>query len=116
AYLAPKAALGAIPLYGRFEIDTQALQRNLIFGTPGFDAQLEANKSAFFADFVTRSEFLGKYPATQNGSDFIDALIATVQAGSGVNLTPRRPDMVNEYLLGASQAQSRARVLRKVVD
>jgi uncharacterized protein (TIGR03118 family) len=116
AYLAPKEALGAIPLYGRFEIDTQALQQNLVFGAPGFDAQLEANKSAFFADFVTRSEFLGKYPATQNGSAFIDALIASIQASSGVDITPRRPDLVNEYLLGATQAQSRARVLRKAID
>lgn len=116
AYLAPKAAFGVIPLYGRFEIDTQALEKDLIFGQPGFDAQLEANKSAYFADFVTRPEFLGKYPATQNGSNFIDALIATIQSSSGVNLTPRRPDLVNEYLLGATQAQSRARVIRKVVD
>jgi len=116
AYLAPKAALGAIPAYGRFEIDTQALQQNLIFGQPNFDAQLETNKSAFFADFVTRPEFLAKYPATQNGSDFIDALIATIQTSSGVNLTPRRPDLVNEYLLGATQAQSRARVVRKAID
>jgi uncharacterized protein (TIGR03118 family) len=116
AYLAPKAALGAIPLYGRFEIDRQALQQNLVFGTPGFDAQLEANKSAFFADFVTRPEFLGKYPASQNGSDFIDALITTIQTSSGVNLTPRRPELVNEYLLGATQAQSRARVVRKAIE
>jgi uncharacterized protein (TIGR03118 family) len=116
AYLAPKAALGAIPVYGRFEIDTQALQQNLIFGQPNFDSQLEANKSAFFADFVTRPEFLTKYPASQNGSDFIDALIATIQSSSGVDLTPRRPDLVNEYLLGATQAQSRARVVRKAID
>jgi uncharacterized protein (TIGR03118 family) len=116
AYLAPKEALGAIPLYGRFEIDTQALQRNLVFGTPGFDAQLEANKSAFFADFVTRAEFLTKYPATQNGSAFIDALIASIQSSSGVDITSRRPDLVNEYLLGATQAESRARVVRRAIE
>lgn len=116
AYLAPKEALGAIPLYGRFEIDTQALQQNLVFGQPGFDAQLEANKSAFFADFVTRPEFFTKYPATQSGSAFIDALIATIQSSSGVDLTPRRPDLVNEYLQGATQAQSRVRVVRKAID
>jgi uncharacterized protein (TIGR03118 family) len=116
AYLAPKAAFGVIPLYGRFEIDSQALQKDLIAGQPGFDAQLEANKSAYFADLVTRPEFLGKYPATQNGSDFLDALIATIQSNSGVDLTPRRPDLVIEYLLGATQAQSRARVVRKAID
>jgi hypothetical protein len=116
AYLAPKAALGAIPLYGRFEIDRQALQQNLVFGTPNFDAQLETNKSAFFTDFVTRSEFLTKYPASQSGSAFIDALIASIQSSSGVDITPRRPDLVNEYLQGATQAQSRARVVRKAIE
>jgi hypothetical protein len=116
SYLSEKAALGAPPLYGRFELDTQALQASLVFGTPGFDAQLESNKATYFNDFVTRPEFLGKYPTSQNGSDFIDAVIATVQANSGVNLTPRRPDLVNEYLLGATQTQSRIRVIRKVVD
>jgi hypothetical protein len=65
---------------------------------------------------VTRPEFLTKYPATQSGSAFIDALIATIQASSGVDLTPRRPDLVNEYLLGATQAQSRARVVRKAIE
>ncbi len=116
SYLSSKAAFGVSPFYGRFELDTQALQKNLVFGTPGFDTTLENNKTNYFNDFVTRPEFLTKYPTSQNGSDFIDALIATVQAGSGVNLTPRRPDLVNEYLLGATQAQSRARVIRKVTE
>jgi uncharacterized protein (TIGR03118 family) len=116
SYLSSKAAFGLPPFYGRFELDTQALQRNLVFGTPSFDTTLETNKTNYFNDLATRPEFLTKYPASQNGSDFIDAVIATVQAGSGVNLTPRRPDLVNEYLSGASQAQSRARVIRKVTE
>ena len=45
-----------------------------------------------------------------------DYLIATIQAASGVDLTPRRPELVNEYLLGATQAQSRARVIRKAIE
>ncbi len=116
SYLSSKAAFGVSPFYGRFELDTQALQQNLVFGTPGFDTTLETNKTNYFNDFVTRPEFLTKYPASQNGSDFIDAVISTVQAGSGVNLTPRRPELVNEYLLGATQTQSRARVIRKVTE
>ncbi|MDX6443755.1 MAG: hypothetical protein QOH71_829, partial [Blastocatellia bacterium] len=39
-----------------------------------------------------------------------------IQASSGVDLTPRRPDLINEYLLGATQAQSRGRVVRKAID
>ncbi|HZI85593.1 MAG TPA: TIGR03118 family protein, partial [Pyrinomonadaceae bacterium] len=43
-------------LYGSFIPDTQALQKDFIFGAPGADAQLEANKVAYFNDFVTRPE------------------------------------------------------------
>ena len=37
--------------------DLQALQKDFVFGAPGSDAQLEANKQAFFNDFVARPEF-----------------------------------------------------------
>lgn len=102
-YLTTKAAFGVLPLYGRFEPDIQALGNSN-----------DVQKTAFVESFVTRPEFLAKYPASQNGSDYIDAVIATVLSGSSVNLAARRPDLVNEYLLGATQTQSRARVLRKI--
>jgi uncharacterized protein (TIGR03118 family) len=106
-YKVRRASLGLQPLYGQYIIDKGLL-----------GAGTEANKTAFAEAFVQRGEFLVKYPATQNGSDFIDALIATIKASSGVdlNLTSRRPDLVNEYLLGASQTQSRARVVRKAIE
>jgi uncharacterized protein (TIGR03118 family) len=104
-YSVRRAALGTQPLYGQYIIDKSLLG-------PG----TEANKTAFAEAFVQRPEFLAKYPSSQNGSDFIDALIATIQANSGVNLTPRRPELVNEYLLGATQVQSRARVIRKAIS
>lgn len=104
-YKVRRAALGLQPLYGQYIIDKGLL------GTGS-----DANKTVFAEGFTQRPEFLTKYPATQNGSDFIDALIATVQSASGVNLTPRRPELVNEYLLGATQAQSRARVVRKAIE
>jgi hypothetical protein len=66
--------------------------------------------------FAQRPEFLTKYPATQSGSAFIDAVIATILSASGVDLTSKRPELVNEYLLGASQTQSRARVIRKAIE
>src|SRR5205807_1832502 len=64
SYLTNKAAFNAVPLYGVFEKDTQALQRDLTFGTPTFDAQLEANKQAYFNDFVARPDFIAQYPST----------------------------------------------------
>jgi uncharacterized protein (TIGR03118 family) len=104
-YRVRKAALGVQPTYGQYIIDKTLLG-------PG----TESNKTAFAESFVRRPEFLAKYPASQNGSDFIDALIATIQSSSGVNLTPRRPELMSEYLLGATQVQSRARVIRKAIE
>lgn len=69
-------------LYGNFMRDTQALQKDLVFGQPTFDAQLEANKVAYFNDFVTRPEFVAKYPSTLTNAQYVDALLATA------NLTP----------------------------
>ena len=104
-YSVRKASFGLQPSYGQYVLDKTLL------GTPS-----DANKTAFAEGFVQRTEFLAKYPATQNGSDFIDALIATIKNNSGVDLTPKRPELVNEYLLGATQAQSRARVIRKAIS
>jgi uncharacterized protein (TIGR03118 family) len=80
--LANKAAFGSLPqgppgvpvLYGQFEKDTQQLQKDLVFGTPTFDAQLEANKTAYFNDFVNRPEFISAY-STLSNADYVDALL-----------------------------------------
>jgi uncharacterized protein (TIGR03118 family) len=77
-------------LYGTFERDTQALQKDFSFGQPGADAQLEANKVAFFNDFVTRPQFVSTYPNTLSNADYVDNLL--VNAGLSpsnfiVNLT-----------------------------
>ncbi|MFN2578875.1 MAG: TIGR03118 family protein [Pyrinomonadaceae bacterium] len=90
AYMTHRAAFGpnapggspAPVLYGNFERDTQALQQNFTFGQPGADAQLEANKVAYFNDFVTRPEFVARYPSTLTNSQYVDALLASA------NLTP----------------------------
>jgi uncharacterized protein (TIGR03118 family) len=82
AYLTHRAAFGnlasgpAVPvLYGTFERDTQALQKDYVFGQPGAEAQLEANKQAYFNDFVTRPEFVFKYPNTLTNDQYVDKLL-----------------------------------------
>ncbi|MGI8839084.1 MAG: TIGR03118 family protein [Pyrinomonadaceae bacterium] len=77
ALLTNQAAFGARPFYGVFQRDTQALQKDYIFGTPGADAQLEANKVAYFNDFVTRPEFVDKYPAALTNEQYVDNLLAS---------------------------------------
>jgi len=64
-------------LYGTFMPDTQALQRDFTFGAPGSDDQLEANKVAYFNDFVTRPEFVSKYPSTLTNAQYVDNLLAS---------------------------------------
>jgi uncharacterized protein (TIGR03118 family) len=84
AYLTHRAAFGsnasgspAPVLYGNFERDVQALQKDFEFGAVGADAKLNANKAAYFNDFVTRPEFVTKYPATLTNAQYLDALLAS---------------------------------------
>ncbi len=74
----PNAFLGPTPvLYGNFERDTQALQKGYSFGQAGADAILEANKEAYFNEFVTRPEFVKKYPSTLTNEQYVDNLLAS---------------------------------------
>jgi uncharacterized protein (TIGR03118 family) len=104
AYTTHRAAFGtsasgspAPVLYGNFMRDTQALQNNLVFGQPGFDAQLEANKVAYFDDFVTRPEFVTKYPASLTNAQYVDNLLTTA------NLTPAEVRVFNVSLTNSQE-------------
>ncbi|MEP6820394.1 MAG: CHRD domain-containing protein, partial [bacterium] len=86
AYMTHRAAFGNLPptlgaavpvFYGTFERDTQALGKDYIVGSPGADAQIEANTVAYFNDFVTRPEFVTKYPATLTNAQYVDNLLVT---------------------------------------
>src|SRR2546423_3067966 len=104
AYLANKAAFGPsasggspVPvLYGQFERDVQQLQQNLVFGQPGFDAQLDVNKQAYFNDFVTRPDFVSAYPSTLTNAQYVDALLANA------GLTP---SLVRLFVANLSNSQ-----------
>ena len=121
-YLANKAAFGASAqgspgpvLYGQFERDVQQLQQNLTFGTPGFDAQLEANKVAYFTDFVARPDFVAAFPTTQTPAQFVDALYAN--AGITPSTTERNA-AIGEFgaATNTTDQAARARVVRRVAE
>jgi uncharacterized protein (TIGR03118 family) len=78
AYLTEKAAFGGLPRYGAFMRDVQALQKDYVFGAPGAAAQLEANKQAFFDEFVTRPAFAAKYNGLSNEA-FVFALFTNAE-------------------------------------
>jgi uncharacterized protein (TIGR03118 family) len=103
AYLTHRAAFGANAsgspapvLYGNFQRDTQALQKGFVFGAPGDDAILEANKVAYFNEFVTRPEFVSKYPSTQTNEQFVDNLLAS----AGLS-----PSQVRLFVVSLTNAQ-----------
>jgi hypothetical protein len=104
-YRVHKASFGVIPTFTQF-----TFERTLI------GAGTDPEKKSFTEAVVQTGDFLGVYPTSQSGAAFIDKLIATVLAGSGVDLSSRKPDLENEYLQEATQAASRARVLRRLVE
>jgi uncharacterized protein (TIGR03118 family) len=84
AYLSNKAAFGTaagappgVPVYyGEFEKEIQALQKDFVFGAVGADAQLEANKVAFYNSFVNRPEFVDKFSSMTN-AQYVDSLLTS---------------------------------------
>lgn len=114
AYLTHQAAFGnskltgaPVPiLYGEFQREVQALQKNFIFGTPGADAQLEANKQAYFNAFVNKPEFISKYDGLSN-AQYVDNLLSTAGLSTSnfiVNITnSQEVPPTNPTLTGGSR-------------
>jgi hypothetical protein len=105
AYRIRKASLGVVPLYGQFVVDRNIIGQGNV-----------PDRIAFSEGFVVRPDFLSKYPTSQSGNDFVDAVIANVLASSGVDLASKRDELIAEYGAATTQQESRARVLRKVVE
>ncbi|MDX6695214.1 MAG: hypothetical protein QOF02_2817, partial [Blastocatellia bacterium] len=107
-YRFTKAALGLRPAYTQFALD----RGKLVVG-PG----LEASKEAFAEQFVQRPEVVARYGASSTCAMFTDALIQSVQQGSGVDMTPRRADLIGECNIYAGDtAMQRARTIRKLIE
>ena len=101
-----KGGLGRRPTYGEFIQDRAQLDV----------LNLETTKQSFALAFVARNEFTQKYAANTTATSFVDALLATIQTSSGVNLSNQRTSLITRYNSGAGLNQSRALVLRDVVD
>jgi len=61
AYLTNKVSFGSRPNFIRFERDAQEIGQNYVFGAPGGETILEANKVAYYNDYVTQTEFVNTY-------------------------------------------------------
>jgi uncharacterized delta-60 repeat protein len=110
---AHKAAFGDnkwTPRYFDFLRDTQRVGQGVVVGTPGADAQLEANKQAFAVALVTRPEFLAQFPESMTFDEYVGKLFAN----AGVTPTPAEINVAFESY--SNTVQGRANALRAVVE
>ncbi|HEY6121558.1 MAG TPA: DUF4214 domain-containing protein, partial [Pyrinomonadaceae bacterium] len=77
---------------------------------------LEQTKQAYALAFVQRAEFVSKYSTATTAGAFADALIASIQTNSLVDLTPQRQAIIDAYNGGTDQNSGRARALRVAID
>src|SRR5688572_13457446 len=104
AYLTHRAAFGAnasgspvAVYYGNFMRDLQSINRGVVFGQPGADTVLESNKVAFYNEFVTRPEFVSKYPSTLTNEQYVDNLLASA------NLSPSEVRLFDVSMTNAQE-------------
>ena len=116
AYRARKAAFGnppgkPVPVTPRdFLPDTQRIGRGVVVDQGAWRELLEANKQAFFLDFVQRPDFLAHYPAGMGASDFVGAL----DANTGGVLGAAVREALATQPASNNTTQGRANALRQV--
>ena len=98
-----KGALGRPPSYAEFKAD-----RARVIGGP----TLQASKRAFAAEWIMRPQFSERYPSQLKPDQFIDALLKTLSADSGVDLKQQRQSLIDELMRGASRAD----IVQKVIE
>jgi hypothetical protein len=100
--------------------DTQEIGRGVVIGQPGADAQLEANKVAFFNDFVQRPTFIApaNYPTTMSAAAFVDKLNGNTfdprNPAAGSLSQTQRDVLVAQLTQNPSSPALRAQVLRSI--
>ena len=93
-----------------FQSDTQRVGKGIIVNAAGWQNALEANKVAYFNDFVTRPAFTSLYPSSLSNAAFIDALNTNTQ---GVVSSSLRSQLLADLDRGT---KTRAQALRAVVE
>jgi hypothetical protein len=97
--------------YLSFLKDTQQVSQEVIFGQPGADALLEANKQAYATQVVTSAAFIAAYPLAQTAAQYVDALFATAMV---VPTAAERNAAIAAF--GGGGTAGRVAAFRSVVD
>jgi hypothetical protein len=97
-----------------FKPDSRQIAQGVIVGQGNWQAQLEANKQSFIADFVSRSRFTTEYPTTMSAADFVNKLSQNV--GVNVLSATERDALVTQLAPTPGSSTLRAQVLRAVAE
>jgi subtilisin family serine protease len=89
-------SLGRQPTYAEFNSDRNQVVAN---------ANLDQSKAAFADAWVQRPAFINKYGANPAPDVFVDALLSTLKAYDGVDLSAKRATYLGELGGGASRGQ-----------
>jgi len=116
-----KAAYGNLPggpvpiKFNEFLPDTREIGHGVIVNEGNWEPQLEANKQAFFSEFVQRSRFTVAYPTFMTPVQFIDGLFANAGVIPSVS---ERESAIGEFngATGSADNAARARALRRVAE
>jgi choice-of-anchor B domain-containing protein len=103
-----------VPIIRRSEFlaDIPVIRNGLIVGQDNWQAQLEANKTAYALTFVQRQRFTDAFPSTLTPAQFVDRLDAN--AGGVLDSTERAN--LTGLLTANNTSAGRASVLRKVAE
>jgi len=107
--IAVSAAFFASPEFQQTGSYVYSLYAGALGRTPGYEefmpdrlkvvggSDLDASKAKFTDAFVQRSEFTAKYPQGLTSDQFVDALLQTMSARSGADLSSLRNTMLSDY-------------------
>jgi glucose/arabinose dehydrogenase len=115
-YRLHKAAYGNLPgrpvpvRFDDFLKDTQEIGSGVVVGFGDWQAQLERNKQKLAEEFVTRAEFVARYPTGQTPAQFVAAL----DANAGDVLTATEESDLAARL--SDGRETRASVLRLIAE
>jgi len=106
-----------VPVIRRQEFlpDMNQIRNNVQVGIGNWQATLEANKTAFAADFVQRARFVTAYPTSLSPTDFVTQLFNKAGVSPSAQ---QQQDAVNEFGGAGNTADvaARGRALRRIAE
>ena len=79
-------------------------------------ADLAAAQLSFANVFISRPEFTSRYASGLTGPQFVDALLARIQADDGVDLKSQRQTLIDQYNNAGGGNAGRGQVLYRLAD